>query len=189
MGIFSNKYVPHISKEVVLNQDKVGWEIVTKDNYGFVGMISDKFVFDINDVRALEFDQNGLTDGGFITQSQINNWDSAYIHSQSGHAPASAEQNVQADWNESNTSSDAYIQNKPTIPTVLEQRVGIESVGSGSTAITFSSAFSSTNYALFLYVYDAQGQIGHTISNQTASGFTISTSAAATVNYNAILLS
>ena len=42
----------------------------------------------------------------------------AYNHSQEAHAPANAEQNVQADWNEVNTSSDAYIKNKPTIPTV-----------------------------------------------------------------------
>ena len=42
----------------------------------------------------------------------------AYDHSQVAHAPANAEQNVQADWNESNTGSDAYIKNKPTIPTV-----------------------------------------------------------------------
>ena len=42
----------------------------------------------------------------------------AYNHSQVAHAPANAEQNVQADWNESNTSSDAYIKNKPTIPII-----------------------------------------------------------------------
>ena len=42
----------------------------------------------------------------------------AYNHSQEAHAPANAEQNVQADWNEDNASSDAYIKNKPTIPTV-----------------------------------------------------------------------
>lgn len=42
----------------------------------------------------------------------------AYNHSQEEHAPANAEQNVQADWNENNTSSDAYIKNKPTIPIV-----------------------------------------------------------------------
>ena len=42
----------------------------------------------------------------------------AYDHSQVAHAPANAEQNVQADWNEANTGSDAYIKNKPTIPTV-----------------------------------------------------------------------
>ena len=44
------------------------------------------------------------------------NWDTAYTHSQSAHAPSNAEQNVQANWNESSSSSDAFIQNKPTIP-------------------------------------------------------------------------
>lgn len=38
----------------------------------------------------------------------------AYDHSQAAHAPANAEANVQSDWNESNTGSDAYIKNKPT---------------------------------------------------------------------------
>lgn len=38
----------------------------------------------------------------------------AYEHSQAAHAPANAEANVQADWNESDTGSDAYIKNKPT---------------------------------------------------------------------------
>lgn len=38
----------------------------------------------------------------------------AYDHSQAAHAPADAEANVQSDWNESNTGSDAFIKNKPT---------------------------------------------------------------------------
>ncbi len=38
----------------------------------------------------------------------------AYEHSQAAHAPADAEANVQSDWNETDTSSDAYIKNKPT---------------------------------------------------------------------------
>ena len=38
----------------------------------------------------------------------------AYDHSQKAHAPANAEANVQSDWNETNTESDAYIKNKPT---------------------------------------------------------------------------
>lgn len=38
----------------------------------------------------------------------------AYEHSQAAHAPANAEANVQSDWNESNSSSDAYIKNKPS---------------------------------------------------------------------------
>lgn len=38
----------------------------------------------------------------------------AYDHSQAAHAPANADQNVQADWSVTDTSSDAYIKNKPT---------------------------------------------------------------------------
>ena len=38
----------------------------------------------------------------------------AYDHSQAAHAPANAEANVQADWNVTDTGSDAYIKNKPS---------------------------------------------------------------------------
>lgn len=38
----------------------------------------------------------------------------AYEHSQAAHAPANAEANVQSDWNESDSGSDAYIKNKPS---------------------------------------------------------------------------
>lgn len=38
----------------------------------------------------------------------------AYDHSQTAHAPSNAQKNVQSDWNESNTASDAFIKNKPT---------------------------------------------------------------------------
>lgn len=44
----------------------------------------------------------------------------AYEHSQAAHAPANAEPNVQADWNVTDPSSDAYIKNKPEIPVVEE---------------------------------------------------------------------
>ena len=38
----------------------------------------------------------------------------AYDHSQTPHAPSNAEANVQSDWSVTDTSSDAYIKNKPT---------------------------------------------------------------------------
>ena len=38
----------------------------------------------------------------------------AYEHSQANHAPANAEQNVQSDWSNNNTSSSSFIRNKPT---------------------------------------------------------------------------
>lgn len=37
----------------------------------------------------------------------------AYDHSQSNHAPANAQKNVQSDWNETDAASDAYVKNKP----------------------------------------------------------------------------
>lgn len=40
----------------------------------------------------------------------------AYDHSQSTHAPTNAQKNVQSDWNQTTTTADDYIKNKPTIP-------------------------------------------------------------------------
>ena len=56
--------------------------------------------------------------GSGLTTTQEQQITIAYNHSQSNHAPANAEQNVQSNWNETNTSSDAYILNKPTLSTV-----------------------------------------------------------------------
>ena len=56
--------------------------------------------------------------GSGLTTTQEQQIASAYNHSQSTHAPSNAEQNVQSNWNETNTSSDAYILNKPTLSTV-----------------------------------------------------------------------
>ena len=56
--------------------------------------------------------------GSGLTTTQEQQITTAYNHSQSTHAPTNAEQNVQSNWNETNPSSDAYILNKPTIPSV-----------------------------------------------------------------------
>ena len=56
--------------------------------------------------------------GSGLTTTQEQQITSAYNHSQSPHAPSNAEQNVQSNWNETNTSSDAYIKNKPNLSTV-----------------------------------------------------------------------
>ena len=56
--------------------------------------------------------------GSGLTTTQEQQITIAYNHSQSAHAPSNAEQNVQSNWNETNPSSDAYILNKPTIPSV-----------------------------------------------------------------------
>ena len=56
--------------------------------------------------------------GSGLTTTQEQQITTAYNHSQSTHAPVNAEQNVQSNWTETNTSSDAYIKNKPTLSTV-----------------------------------------------------------------------
>ena len=56
--------------------------------------------------------------GSGLTTTQEQQIATAYNHSQSTHAPVNAEQNVQSNWNETNTSSDAYILNKPNLSAV-----------------------------------------------------------------------
>ena len=51
-----------------------------------------------------------------LSNTLKSNYDTAYSHSQSAHAPAGAEANVQSDWNVVDTGDDAFIKNKPTIP-------------------------------------------------------------------------
>lgn len=53
-----------------------------------------------------------------------------------------AEVNVQANWNESDTTSDAYIQNKPTIPTVNDATLTVQKNG---TSVGTFTANASTN--------------------------------------------
>lgn len=58
-----------------------------------------------------------------LTAALKAQYDTAYQHSQAQHAPADAEKNVQADWNVEDSNSDAYIQNKPTIPKAVTKTV------------------------------------------------------------------
>ena len=51
-----------------------------------------------------------------LTDALKTNYDAAYTHSTAAHAPSGAEANVQADWNAVDTESDAFIKNKPSIP-------------------------------------------------------------------------
>ena len=79
----------------------------------------------VDELAWLDLDTgNYFTDGNiypggsttkYVSTGRIDNWNTAYTHSQAAHAPTNAEANVQADWNA--TTGDALILNKPTIPT------------------------------------------------------------------------
>lgn len=78
-----------------------------------------------------------------ITSTNVANWDTAYTHSQNPHAPSDAEKNVQSDWAVTDTSSDAYIKNKPTIPTALKNPNALSIGGKsydGSSAVSVTAA-------------------------------------------------
>lgn len=63
--------------------------------------------------------------------SNVTDWNSAYTHSISEHAPIDAEKNVQSDWHETDENSDAYIKNKPYIDSI--NLVSCGCVGDGVT--------------------------------------------------------
>ena len=52
-----------------------------------------------------------------LTDALKTQYDNAYAHSQETHAPSDAEANVQADWSITDSTSDAYIKNKPDVAT------------------------------------------------------------------------
>lgn len=72
----------------------------------------------------------------------------AYDHSQSAHAPADAEKNVQSDWNETDGNSDAFIKNKPTIPKAVTKTVQTLSDAA-------SKSFTVTGYILSVILIDS----------------------------------
>ena len=68
--------------------------------------------------NTLTYEASGITLGETATDAYRGDRGKiAYDHSQAAHAPANAEQNVQADWNQVTTSSDDFIKNKPVAVT------------------------------------------------------------------------
>lgn len=59
-------------------------------------------------------------------------------------APVDAEKNVQSDWNVTDTNSDAFIKNKPTIPTVNNATLTIQKNGTNVATFTANSASNAT---------------------------------------------
>jgi hypothetical protein len=108
------------------------------------------------------------------------NWDAAYTHAGSTHAPTNAEQNVQSDWNA--TSGDALILNKPSIPAASGKGQNINYIASNlpSSNSTYRDNFGAGVWAYSGYstgtdrpfTYDATLQVMPT----AAFGFELSTS-------------
>ena len=77
--------------------------------------------------------------------SESDNTSDAFIQNKPSLAPSNAEQNVQANWNESDSASDAFIQNKPTIPVDTNTTYDLTVQDSGDNAIIRLTDSSSAN--------------------------------------------
>lgn len=97
--------------------------------------------------------KGSTTDGQVYAESDgtgsVNGWDTlsgqvANNTSKLGTIAQGAEVNVQSNWNETNTASDAYIQNKPTIPTVNNGTLTIQRNGTDVATFTANSSTNAT---------------------------------------------
>ncbi len=86
---------------------------------------------------------SGGNGGEGMTQEQVSQLSTAYQHSQSTHAPSNAEANVQADWNITDTNSDAYIKNKPTNLVTTDQ---LPTVPTKTSQLTNDSDYVNSTY-------------------------------------------
>ena len=84
-----------------------------------VYVVATKKKYRFNGTDWIDLDSN--TGGTGLTETQAANLTGAYNHSLSDHAPVNAEKNVQSDWSVIDENSDAFIKNKPTIPTETSQ--------------------------------------------------------------------
>lgn len=88
----------------------------------------------------LDNDQNATFEGNIVmaANATVDGVDISALPT--SFAPTNAEANVQADWNETTTTSDAYILNKPTIPTNTNQLTTFQVEDGDGTEVTISHA-------------------------------------------------
>lgn len=108
------------------------WE-GTQSEYNAISSKDNNTIYYITDAE-----ENYVIDNSYVHTD--NNYTTSEKNKLSGIATG-AEVNVQANWNETNSSSDAYIQNKPTIPTVNNSTIKIQM--NGSTVDNFTTNASS----------------------------------------------
>lgn len=129
-----DSYVGQAGKAVAVKPTEDGVEFISISGLG--------------DMKVSVYDPTGVAKDAFDTDNHtsgtINKVYTATEQSKLAGIASGAEVNVQADWNESNSGSDAYIKNKPTIPSGLTPADTVVSETSYGQA---ASVGTSTNYA------------------------------------------
>lgn len=110
-------------------------------------------------------DSNFVEDASYVHTD--NNFTTAEKNKLSGIA-SGAEVNVQSDWDETNSSADSFIKNKPTIPTVPS------STGSATTGISISNHSTSSIYGVGSSTTSVTGVSGSTTASKVTLGEAIS---------------
>ena len=117
--------------------------------YGFKGKqvkdVANRIKENAGDIAELETALGGKQDT--LTTAQLAAVDSGITAekvTKLDNIESGAEVNVQANWNESDTASDAYIQNKPTIPTVNNATLTIQKNSTSVGTFTANSATDTT---------------------------------------------
>lgn len=93
---------------------------------------------------------NGVAIGETSNTAGRGDWTKkAYDHSQTAHAPVSAEQNVQSDWVITDVQSDAFIKNKPTSLPANGGNAGTVNGHTVESNVPANAKFTDTTYAVF----------------------------------------
>ena len=102
----------------------------------------------------------------------------AYDHSQTAHAPADAEKNVQSDWDETDIASDAYIKNKPTTMTANGGNADTVNHHTVNSDVPENAKFTDTTYNVFTSSTDGLApKIGTTITGENAYKYVLTAAA------------
>ena len=103
---------PYIGMVIFVKDTGKRFEVVSlKDAGTGMSIVENGAVNEYKEIAMHEHSNKAALDA--IDYDNVLNWKSAYNHSQSAHAPADAQKNVQADWNIDDQNSDAFIANKP----------------------------------------------------------------------------
>lgn len=115
-GLSTNDFTTALLNK--LNGIEAGAEVNVQSDWNVTDTSSDAF---IKNKPAIPTKTSDLTnDSNFVSDANYVHTDTNFtttLKNKLNGIAAGAEVNVQSDWNESSSSSDAYIKNKPTIPT------------------------------------------------------------------------
>lgn len=134
----------------ITSQNKLSADLVDDTN------TTHKFVSasDLSDITANTNARHTHSNKAILDATTASFTDSSYVHTDNNYTDgdktklsgieAGAQVNVQADWSEDDSSDDAYILNKPIIPTVNDATITIRQSGQNDQTFTLNQSANKT---------------------------------------------